>query len=787
MKPREELTIVRNIAACTEYPLIALTADAQTLLVEAIRSMPDKKHGICGRAVRLLECYLEVTDQRLSLDGVRHPAFQDLIQGAIGAIYSAKFVNISFVSRYNLTDALLRVFAAASKINPLVPPLRRPAISSVQLTFDVEVCVSFFEEDLPKNDERIRIWNGWPTTNKADVTHWLPLLGIYNRLGEKFCADLYEACDLYFSGRRDVRVPCIKDLAQFISQYPGKLTVEHLQVRDFLTKFWREFFEFYLVTNFDNGNGASLDTLVTRWNTHFISFFNDYLVGPGIFPATLSAFPHPEPRTVRGSKTNIRRTSNGLHVKTKLVTPVPLSVSDDDAFKILFKDIRDDFTAVVNWAEGKIADHWGRYCRRRAIEDRGAIRVIQRLGSNAPGHKWISDRANPDYLPNYAATFKHYGYLTGVDTDIAALYSDNLVKAAYELAMPTRHSLLPHCLILVANHPALTESVLTSLELFDRNGRRSGFINGDSGSKLVGYKYRRGAKRAALEVVLNEKTTSVVEQIIELTSPLREYLRQNRDDNWRYLMLGCGKAFEYPKKVAKLDVPLEATKRPPFLRDFEEQLLQYCGGRLDRARRIVEMLSLTSLRASAGVLVFIETQSVEEMAKALGHAEYNAALLSRYLPESIIGYMQERWIRLFQTGIVVEAMKDSEFLLEASGFETMAELDKFLTHHVLKKIPLSVEESDDVAGERTENGRMLGSELVFGVSVGILTALVSLQLAVESATRPVGVRALYWSEISKRLVAYIRTQLGARPDIQKYLEKACAAAKPSLVGAIVYE
>lgn len=94
-------------------------------------------------------------------------------------------------------------------------------------------------------------------------------------------------------------------------------------------------------------------------------------------------------------------------------------------------------------------------------------------------------------------------------------------------------------------------------------------------------------------------------------------------------------------------------------------------------QEFLERVSLTSLRASCGVAVYLRTKDVTEMAKALGHAKYDPSLLGRYLPEAILAFFQTRWIRIFQRSFICEAMKDSPYLLEATTFETMDELHVF--------------------------------------------------------------------------------------------------------------
>ena len=107
----------------------------------------------------------------------------------------------------------------------------------------------------------------------------------------------------------------------------------------------------------------------------------------------------------------------------------------------------------------------------------------------------------------------------------------------------------------------------------------------------------------------------------------------------------------------------------------------------------------------------------------------------------------------------------------------MKELDHFLRNHVLKILPdkLQIDSSKHSKGDESTSD----SRVVFGVSTEILTALISLQIAVERSVQLVSAKARYWSEITAHLVNIIESELSTRPDLNGYLEKARLKADPS--------
>jgi len=180
------------------------------------------------------------------------------------------------------------------------------------------------------------------------------------------------------------------------------------------------------------------------------------------------------------------------------------------------------------------------------------------------------------------------------------------------------------------------------------------------------------------------------------------------------------------------------------------------------------------------VLIYLETKDVKKMAEALGHTNYERRLLARYLPEEILAFFQERWIRIFQTSMIVDAMKDSDFLLPASGFKNIFELNEFLTNHTFKKNPLA-------KGEVATTGAVSTEKVLFGLDVSVLTGLVSLQMSIRQAKGAINETARYWDHIGKRLVEYIDSESCDREDLRAYLKQARENADPVAMARIIYE
>lgn len=633
------------------------------------------------------------------------------------------------------------------------------------------------------NAEKIWIWQAWPTTNKIGNVSFLPLYPIYERLGKAFTQRFFTICRNYLSGRNATQIPGLKSLIRFIGQFDGEIKSGDFLQREFMDKFWHDFFVFYVTTSYDNGSGERISTIITKWRGHIVFFIKNYLELSGLVAEPWGEIPNPEPRTVLGANTNIRSQPDGSEVKTKLLTHIPLEVTDEKAIELLLYKIEHDISVIRRWAKSACDDLWKRNQRRENLAPSGKLREILPMRRTSSGEQaWLTDRRNPEHLANACATFKHHGYLTKEEGDLNALFPVPLRRTADELGLPTTDSLIPHCFLLVLNHPCITPSFLEKLEVFDKSGKLVGFQKTDGGYRLIGFKHRRGPNLSQQIIALNKESEETVRQILEITSPLREWLRNRDDDQWRYLLLTSKKGFGYPQRVASLSSSTSGRKV-----ELAKSVSSFTMLPHQESVDLVDRLSLPTVRASAGILVYLKTKSLTQMATALGHAEYSPALIERYLPKPILEFFQERWIRIFQTGIIVEALKESPFLLAASGFSTLDQLHEFLSNHALKVHPKSQPITDVPKNYDEFSDAVSSDEIVFGLNAGILTALMSLKLTVDQAIVTVDSRAKYWAAICEHLVNHIETNLPYRADLCAFVKQAKMRARPLNLSGITNE
>ncbi|MDP4532853.1 hypothetical protein Q9252_11930 [Marinobacter salarius] len=133
---------------------------------------------------------------------------------------------------------------------------------------------------------------------------------------------------------------------------------------------------------------------------------------------------------------------------------------------------------------------------------------------------------------------------------------------------------------------------------------------------------------------------------------------------------------------------------------------------------ITKALSFSTIRTTMGVLEWFKTGSVKSVAKKLGNSKRVA--MKHYLPEPLVDAFNTRRVRQFQNLLIIAATKDEEYMLEATDFSSLEDLNLFLKNvvdSVPGKNPLLSEVLSDT--HNCSNG----GELIASLSENSLTAL----------------------------------------------------------------
>lgn len=757
------LTTIKNTNSLATYPFRVIAPEVVSLMEATARTL--SKSFIV--ALRLFECYCDLLGVQVSYVGLSSPSYTGLVRGFLGALKSTSFVGNEWAAR----RAKIRMFTAMhNAMRASVPALEH-------IGYDDESWAEndrAWEQTRDKfNAERLRYWNGWRIESSKETEHFLDFPCLWESHGKEFTEGFYQHWEMFYRKQARPGYTDLNKMARFLSanakDWPAA-TFQHPQkINEFFLAFMKDFF----ITAYNDKK--DLNSQILTWG-QLISNCEALFIDTGVWATPYRGhLPKPKSRTTFGAGTHKTIRDNGVIIHEKLITPVPLFLTDEEAIELLFKRIDTDISITTNWAVAQTT---------ALIKAAQSRKEMAKLGTPLEGGSSLKSIAEIGYA-NICATFERDGFRTGKAYLDARFGGGNRAETAEILGLPTSEKLYPYQILLVSEHPEITGSFLEKLILCDDNGDYIGFVKTETGANLVGYKDRRGKKLSEQVISLNSLSQRWVEEIIEITEPLRNFLREQGDPAWKELFLTCGGAFSKPSsarfprwnrsKLAGSD---------SLLAGLQSQFAPYEHLMGCRIQDYLERVSLTSLRASCGVAVYLKTKNVTEMAKALGHARYDSLLLGRYLPEALLGFFQTRWIRIFQRGFICEAMKNSPYLLEATNFTNMDELHSFLKNHALKDIPayLQTPEQENITATVATK-----DHVYISIDVGIMTALLSLEQAVNQSPMPnkISGRAKYWAQISSLITFEI--ERGNDGLLKEHLSTALAHRNPAYMEEVIYE
>jgi hypothetical protein len=754
------MTIITNTAYLHHYPFQVLPDDVLAIMTQA----PTTPYTT-SVPIKLFEVFCHITETSVSYANLSSEHFMLTVKDFLGTLYGKDLVDSHPFTQTTYRKAFIQVLEFLGH--------KIPALSKIDWrSLDVEPTVPFLSNPATKlNTSSIRYWNGWHVCSEKKTSSYLYLAPLWTSHGQKFTEEFYEQWKCHLDSTNIRLSAVINKFVKYLSlnseQWPPKSFYDPTSIRQIFLAFMKDYFK--------NAHESGKD--LTGQNMAFGQFINcctRAFIEAGVWATPFERLPKPVIPKVPGAQSNIKIAESGTLVHDKLLTEVPITVKDSEAIEILFKKIDADLDIVRSWALNEVNDLEQRIKHRDKLSRSGkptpvggGLKTIQEIG-----------------IENVCATFKRDGFITNKSyTKRAFGGTTNVAEIAKLLALPTTDSLYPFQCLLVMNHPEITEGFLRNFELYNSDNRRTGFIEDGEESLLIGYKDRKGKKLSRQEVRLTREESGWIKLIIQITEPLRKALREQNDKKWRELFLTCGRGFADPGSMKQprwylTRLRSEQTACERVTSTFHS----HTSLRGDALLKFIDRISLTSIRASAGVSVYLETGDGEKMAKALGHTDFNPELLRRYLPDPILAFFQSRWVRIFQKAFICEAMKSSPFLLQATKFETMDELHEFLNNHALDEIPTHLKDPEGNGSYREED-----SELFISVNPGTLSALMSLEAAVRKASKPslVSGKARYWASISRFIVTHITN--GTDSLLKQHLNSAEKYLDSKKMEGLIYE
>lgn len=775
------MTIIKYSKSLKYYPHNAIQAEAVDYLLKAVNL---KNNYVQPKIlIKIFEAFCDITDNKISYLSLQHRSFANLSHAFIGALLSGEMIELNADAIINFADSF---YLGVGSKNTHIKRDKRFKLSSAArrhfLRENEDKFIKEWETIKSTTDlKRYNYWSGFPITGKKGRVTYLAVQGIY----KDFSPELANYFHMLIANNTLKRaLPIVTGYNKFFQYlvenkdiYSEATFQNPRQIDELFKRYCRYFFLKELMEKKRNKNAV-----ISDWNT-FSGFVTETFIASGVWKNPISGkLPHIVNEGSNARETNIKKDKDGIEVKRKLLTDVPMQVTDEEALELLFGDISTDLNSIKSWAITQANDLYQRHlrCKKLAQKGRAFTSIKKEFGNVAP----IDD----ELICHLAATFEERGNTKGFNFNFQQRI--NSTDVMYQLGLPQNsYDLDPYKVLLTIEHPEITPQYLRDLELYDKKNDLVGFVEIDGVYWLTGYKDRKTPKHSEQQIQLNDKTARLVKELIHITEPVRQSLKSENNDLCRYLFVNYSGGMR--SKIKAVNITYNKSQRERNVaayNRFRDELKEFTDKREEDLDHFIWRISLTTIRASAAVLVYLETNSIQEMSKALGHTNVTRDQLREYLPEPILAFFQSRWVRIFQKAIICEAMKDSEYLLEATKFKNMKDLHQFLTNHALKDIPKSVIndhiDSDQKREKKTKPND--NSQVYFSVDKGILVALMSLESAVKSSpdNKAINGYAQYWSKVSELITSEINR--GNDRNLKSKLSKAKDHINPKSMENLIY-
>ncbi|RAI70833.1 hypothetical protein DOZ80_10195 [Pseudomonas fluorescens] len=763
------MTIIKNASTVLYHPLTAIDPEVGDLILQAgevYRQSTKARSFTIRPALQVLEAYCDITGQRITMETLRGPAIEIVLEGYVAALAGDELLDLPSKESVKFCRRIYQVLATAR--------LTHPDLHAVSWDFalfkpDAAVCAKVASA----GDFKRWYWGGWTIFREGGGSSHLRLAPLVAAYGRAFVEGMYVQLEKHYRGRGgDYRLEwgfMFDYLHKHQAQWPLRTFESEQGVKRFMHAFTLA--HFYKAKK----DGHDSKYKIKAWNK-FLNAVESCLCKTGVWASLTSPIRRPPPATKHGSETRLREDEGGLLIQEKLITSIPLHVTDAEAIDVLFFHIKNDLATVRNWATKQAADLKSRFTRRISLAKEG-IPIIEYTGRGMVKRYTQADICAT--LEDITSTVPH-NFLCKVHEQITG-EGCSAMHLASTYGFQMKGCLYPFQCLLVLEHPEITADFLNGFELYNQAGQLSGF--NEEKRLLVGYKDRKQSDVREQTIKLNDTSFAIVKDIIEITSLGRRKLKAQGNDVWRQLFVNSARG----TTVFGADV-IPQWNKSSFANNsgLREQLIAQFTPHIDLPETqlvdFIQRVRLGRIRASAAVSVFIASKSTEEMSKALGHEHYYPDLLSHYLPEALLAFIKARWIRIFQKAMVCEAMKDSPHLLRVTKFNNMDELDTFLDNHRIKEIP--PEASDP---ERKEQLKPIEtSEAVLSIGVPFLSSLLSLEAAVTAASNRARVcgKAEYWASFAGKIKTEISS--GYNRVLKKHLDAALKLVDAKKMEALIY-
>ncbi len=613
----------------------------------------------------------------------------------------------------------------------------------------------------PIDLERKRYYEGWYVKSQNGVLRRYQLQKIYDAYGKEFALEIHSFIENYAIKKIDsslrstleLLIILFSEFALVIDNVEElKFSLNHGNSYYFMLNIYHRFFAKRIA------NGGQAHAAIKDWS-RMVEKYMSCFVETGLFEEPL--YPIVVPKFKKPKEDNKALPSGGSFTKEEqeqLYGGIPLYIKDEEAVTKIQIRLENEFSHIKQALDNYVDSYILNY--KKVESQIGNVRT-QPQGLRMAEKDGV--KCGIGYSANTLATLKHYGIdqcfnpVIDINGNIIKkrkfsgyILGINKKREAFnELYRVNKNFIFAIYTLLVLENPAITPSWFEAWELYDKHGNLTGYKQVGNHWIISSFKKRKGATQAQQDIVLTERSKYLVETLIEMTSFERNCLKAIKDDNWRFVPLYA--STNKINIVSKLSAAmfnnvetcgLSDLKRVCSEIQFNENGKAYLN--TDEINALISVFSLRNIRKKKGIHTYLDTRSIEEVSKKLGHKQVNLEVLEAYLPQALLNYFNDRWVRIFQNSLMFEAMKDSDLLNEAFDFK-IENLEQFLENHKMRNFPAHMMEIEKTkTKEEEEEIKKKLDVLVFMISPSILQMLIAIRNIVEKYNETVPENVKYW-------------------------------------------
>lgn len=719
-----------NVKTLNELSLLdaALSVEYSNYITSAVKSAVTETKLQAILNIYAAYCYLIEQGNYTAFEILNNSNLLNAhFQSLIGFVYDSD--DITTNHKYVLCNELKRLFRYIAQDKQLT--LDEVQLSNTKITEDASSCLAQFLK-LKIDRTKADYLSGWQVVSKEGKSFEVHLDTLYVNFGGAFTSKIHLALKNYAYTQKSTTLAGVLKILKrlFIGMstvYNERdgLTIEALLSRNHVQHFFHKVFKVLFVRSQAAQHCPKQFHLSWR---DTINYYTECFIKTGVFSDPHKPFIAPNWKDPKDAAPTFSIGGDATEKEShRWFADIPLKVKDEEAVSIIQQRVERDMAHIRHVCLLKFKEILERESRNKDFLRTGLVKPLNLNLSNRDYYNTVG----ADNLNNTVATFYTHGI--GAKPNYLSFlgWYGNAKQLNSELNLPTISTLHALLTLLVMEHPLITPSWIERWELFDGNGNMVGYKQVDNQYIAVSYKSRKGPTNAQQEVVLNELSKSVVEFLIQHTHIAREYLKKKGNINWRKMILVANST--------NVACPASLNNSLHYANDFYDWLRdkslfdKHSDITLEDAKAISDIHSLRSIRRHRGLLIYLETRSMDAVAEALGHEKKDAKQLTSYLPKPLMDFFNDRWVRQFQNAILLEAMKDSVHCLDAVNMSA-EDIEEFLNNHGISNIP---EHFDHGFNQQTDTDNETSEpiafkQLAYTISTSLLQLLMAIRLIVES-------------------------------------------------------